>query len=116
MTEPKRAPVVAVLNSSSDVVEMLREVLDAEGFHAVTAHVPAIKRGQADLLSFFAEPDPREVIYDIAPPDKENWTFFRLIVDTESDKQRPFLGTTTNKRAMDEQVGPTPTFELIGKP
>jgi CheY-like chemotaxis protein len=116
MPAQRSAPVVAVFNASEEVVGMLRAALEAEGFHTISAHVPDIKRGQEDLLAFLEKHDPPVIIYDISLPYEENWTFLRLIMDLESAKGRQFVVTTTNKRALEELVGPTPTFELVGKP
>src|SRR4051812_736047 len=52
-----RRTVVAVLNASTDVLELLREALVDEGFAVVTAKVPEIKRGQEDLIAFLHEHD-----------------------------------------------------------
>jgi DNA-binding response OmpR family regulator len=109
-------PLIAVLNSSNDVVGMLRLVLEEEGFKTVTAHVPEVKQGQEDLLAFFARHNPRVVIYDVSLPYAENWTFLRLVLDTAAAKGRHFVVTTPNKTALEEAVGDTGTIELIGKP
>src|SRR5687768_8176983 len=97
---------VAILNSNEDVLEMLRLAIEHSGaFNTVTAHVPEIKRGQEDFLAFLAEHDPAVIIYDLAPPYRENWTFLKLILDTESVKHRHFVLTTANKRLLQEAAG-----------
>jgi DNA-binding response OmpR family regulator len=116
MTTPSPAPVVAVLNSSEDIVGMLREVLQEEGFTVVTAQVPDIKAGREDVVAFLRRYDPQVVLYDISPPYEANWTFFRLVQDTEAAKGRPFVVTTTNQRALAELVGEAAVVELLGKP
>ena len=116
MTEPEPATVVAVINTSDDIVTLLRQVLDDEGYRSVSAHIPDIKQGREDLVAFLEEHDPRVIIYDIGPPYEENWTFFRLIQDLDAVKGRRFVVTSTNKRALEEQVGPTDVIELVGKP
>jgi CheY-like chemotaxis protein len=112
----KRPPVVAIFNSSEDVIQVLRQSLEAEGFPTVTAHVPDIKSGKEDLLAFLDHHDPAVIVYDVSVPYQENWTFLQLIRDTEAAGRRAFIVTTTNKRALEEIVGPTNTTELIGKP
>jgi DNA-binding NtrC family response regulator len=116
MASGEPAPVVAVLNASEDVVGMLREALQEEGFTVVTAHVPDIKAGREDLIAFLRRYDPRVVVYDISPPYEENWTFLRLIQDTEAARGRAFVLTTTNRRALAEVIGETVAIELLGKP
>ncbi len=108
--------MIAVFNSSDDVVALLRETLQEEGFTVVTAHVPDIKAGRQDVLDLLRRYDPPVVIYDISPPYAENWTFFRLLQDTDAARGRQFILTTTNLRALAETVGETKAIELIGKP
>jgi DNA-binding response OmpR family regulator len=108
--------VIAVFNSSDDVVALLRETLQEEGFTVVTAHVPDIKAGRQDVLDLLRRYDPPVVIYDISPPYAENWTFFRLLQDTDAARGRQFILTTTNLRALAETVGEAKAIELIGKP
>jgi DNA-binding NarL/FixJ family response regulator len=109
-------PVIAVFNSNADVVHMLREVLQEAEFVVVTAQVPDIKTGQEDLVAFLRRYDPAVIVYDIAPPYAENWTFLRLIQDTDAARGRAFVVTTTNQRALAEVAGETAPIELLGKP
>lgn len=107
---------VAVLNTSDDIVELLEKVFEHEGFTTVTGHLDDVKRGRLDLKRFLNEHDPRVVVYDIAPPYEENWTFLQLVRDTDVAKQRAFVLTTTNKSVLEQLVGPTGAFEIVGKP
>jgi len=109
-------PVVAVFNSSEDTVEMLRLLLEHEGFQTATGHVPDIKRGRTDLLAFVEQHRPSVIVYDISPPLEQNWTFLRLVQNTEALKGCGWVITTTNKEALEGLVGTTGTFELLGKP
>jgi len=111
-----RAPVVAVINSSTDVVQLLRTALEEEGYTTATAHVTEIKQGQQDVVDFFERYDPRVVIYDVSLPYAENWTFFKLIRDTQAAQGREFIVTTPNKRALEEAIGGAEAVELVGKP
>ena len=107
---------VAVINSNEDLIELLRIVLAQAGLDTVTAHVPDIKRGREDLLSFVAQHEPAVIVYDIVPPYDENWNFLRLLQDLQVMQGRRWVLTTTNKRALDELVGDTGSFEILGKP
>src|SRR5438309_1740826 len=99
------AQTIAVLNSNEDVVEMLRTVLEQAGFNTVSTHVPDIKRGEEVFVAFLETHDPAAVIYDIAPPYRENWNFLKLILDTQSAKRRHFILTTANERLLRDVVG-----------
>jgi hypothetical protein len=45
-------PIIAVFNSSSDTVELLRTVLEEQGFHTIVGHIPELKSGQVDLIAY----------------------------------------------------------------
>lgn len=110
-------PVVAVLNSSDDVVEMLRIVLEQAGVVAVTAHVDAIRRGEQSLTDFVAEHQPAVVIYDLAPPYDRSWRFLEHLRESDIMKGRKFILTTTNALRVREIVGDVAhVYEIVGKP
>lgn len=108
--------VVAVFNSSAEVINLLKLVLEEEGFSVVSGHVPELKSGEEDIADFFAEHDPQVIVYDVSLPYQANWQFFQWVQRLGEEQGRRFVVTTTNKRALDELVGRTPAFELVGKP
>ena len=112
----ERPPVVAVVNSSEDVVTLIRQVLEEEGFSTVAGHVPHFKSGKDDLLAFLESHDPAAVVFDVAPPYEDNWRFLQLVRDTRSAEGRAFVVTTTNKAQLEKQVGDTGAIEVVGKP
>jgi DNA-binding NarL/FixJ family response regulator len=117
MSDPKYDDVVAVVNSNEDTVEMLRECLVHHGFTSVvTGHIHDFKTGAADFPRYLAEHDPAVLIYDIAIPYDRNWTFLRLLLDSESMRGRKVVLTTTNKKRLEELVGATDALEIVGKP
>ena len=107
---------VAVVNSSEDTVEMLRTLLEREGWEVVTAHVDDIKRGRYDLLQMLEGRDPRVVIWDVSPPYDQNWTFLKLVRSSRAMDERTVIVTTTNKPALERFVGPTDAVEIFTKP
>ena len=110
-------PTIAVINSNQDTTDMLREFLQLHGFTSVVVgHVTEIKRGHTDFLRFVDTHDPRIFVWDIGIPYEENWRFVLLMMDGAHMRGRRFVLTTTNKRALDQLVGPTDTIEIIGKP
>lgn len=116
MAPRRRDPVVAVINSSEEVVRVLRDALEDEGFKTVAAHVPDIKRGDEDLIAFLERHDPQAIIYDVSLPYEENWTFLKLVRNATAAQGRTFIVTTTNKDALESLVGETDTQEIVGKP
>ena len=111
-----RKPTIAVFNSSDDTVELLRTALEAEGFQTVVGHIPDVKKGEIDLIDFINHHTPEVIVYDISPPYDANWRFLRLVRSSEPLKKRQFVITTTNKPVIENLVGETEAFEIIGKP
>jgi DNA-binding NtrC family response regulator len=109
-------PIVAVINSNADTVEMLRLALQQRGIESVTAHIDDIKRGTLDFLRFLKDHDPRAVVYDIPPPYDQNWTFLTMLRTIEAMRGRAVIVTTTHKGNLEKLVGPTDAIEIVGKP
>ena len=117
MGDAKHERAVAVINSNEDTVEMLRHALQHAGFTSVvTGHVTEIRSGQTDFVKFLEEHDPCVLIYDISIPYENNWTFLKLLMDSQQMQGRKVVVTTTNKRRLDELVGATGALEIVGKP
>ena len=110
------APVVAVVNTSEDIVALRRARLSVDGVRPVAAFIPDCHEGREDLAAFLREHDPAVVLWDIALPYDRNWAYFQQASADEAARGRRFVLTTTNKRALEELVGPTPAHELVGKP
>jgi CheY-like chemotaxis protein len=107
---------VAIFNTSDDTVDALRLVFEQHGFATVSAHIDDIKRGEVDFVDFVTAHDPQAIVYDIAPPYDHNWTFLRLLRNTDVLRGRPVVLTTTHKANLERLVGPTDAIEIIGKP
>jgi DNA-binding response OmpR family regulator len=107
---------VAVINSSEDTVEMLRTLLEREGWETVQAHVDDIKRGRTDFLKYLETHDPQFLIWDVPPPYDHNWAFLQLVRSSRAMEGRVVIVTTTNKPALERFVGPTDAVEIFTKP
>ncbi len=44
------------------------------------------------------------------------WAYFQEVQASDALRDRRLILTTTNKRALEQLVGPTPTHELVGTP
>jgi DNA-binding response OmpR family regulator len=107
---------VAVINSSEDTVEMLRTLLEREGWETVQAHVDDIKRGRTDFLKYLETHDPQVIIWDVPPPYDHSWAFLQLVRSSHAMRDRVVIVTTTNKQALERFVGPTDAIEIFTKP
>jgi CheY-like chemotaxis protein len=106
-----------VFNSSDDVIELLRTVIEQAGFAVVVGHIDAIKRGQLDLLTFVQQHDPKVIVYDVAPPYDRNWLFLEHLRRRPPLLGRQFVLTTTNIARVRDAVGPSEhVYEVVGKP
>ena len=113
MPERSPQPLIACANSSEDLVALLADVMKQEGWRAVT-HVSPTKLGAEPTIEFLTQVQPHACIYAVSVPYQESWAVFQQV-----QRAVPGCGwvvTTTNKRALDELVGPTNTIEILGKP
>lgn len=115
MSTPSLPPVVAIVNTSEEISNLLVTVFQMEGFQTALAYTRDLKRGQINFDTWLAEHQPQVAVWDIAIPYEENWAFFQRVRAAHEQTLR-FVVTTTNKQALDSLVGETPAQEIIGKP
>jgi CheY-like chemotaxis protein len=111
-----KARIIAIFNTNPEVLELVRDSLQQAGMQAVVGHIDDLKRGRLDMIRFVEEHQPDVIVYDVAPPYDTNWTFLRLMRSSKVMQGRAFVVTTTNKRALEELIGPSDMVELLGKP
>src|SRR6266849_4719395 len=92
------------------------QALEDAGHATVVAHVDDLKRGRIDMVEFVEQHHPDVIVYDVAPPYDTNWTFLRVMRNSKVMQGRAFVVTTTNKKALDELIGPSDVVELLCKP
>ena len=110
-------PVVAVINSTPDIVDMLRIAIEQAGFVVVTALTFEVREGSVDIERFIAQHQPRVIVYDIAPPYEPNWKLFQHTAAMPVMRGRQFVLTSTNVRHVEKIAGPQHhVYEIIGKP
>ena len=97
---------------------MLGLALENAGFRTVAAKVYEMKRGIADFGEFISQYKPDVILYDIAPPYRENWDFLqRVVLTDEAAKDCRFVITTTNKKLVREVAGTDiDVYEVSEKP
>src|SRR5918993_4994074 len=98
-------PVVAILNSNDDLVEMMKTLIEKAGFTTVSGHVDEVRRGKLDLVNFVRQHDPRVIVYDLVPPYDRSWNYLLALRDSETMRGRPFVLTSVNAERAREVIG-----------
>lgn len=113
-----RPPAVAVINSSPDILDMLRIALEGAGLAMIGTYTHEIRDGKVDIEAFMRQHDPKVVLYDLAPPYQSNWRLFQHIAHLPVMEGRHFVLTTTNKTHVEKlaSAAKLPIFEIVGTP
>jgi hypothetical protein len=94
---PLQPPVVAVINTTPDAVDLVKDALERAGFLVVTGYTHDVRDGRLDLEMLLRMSDPAVVVWDLAPPYERNWAFLGMLRSTVLKGRRLVL-TTMNKR------------------
>ena len=110
-------PVVAILNSNDDLVEIMRSVLEQAGFITVSGHVDEVRRGELDLVNFVKQHDPAVIVYDLVPPYDRSWRYLEMLKSSDLFHGRSFVLTSVNAARARDTVGRDEmVYEVVGKP
>ena len=114
-TERDPRDVVAIINTSPDTIDLLKDLLERAGFLVVSTFTHHIRDGKLDLGAFLRTHEPRVIVYDIAPPYERNWQFFQHLRQTVLAGSR-FVLTTTNPSRVEPLVGrDEQVYEVVDK-
>jgi len=114
---PSTQRLIAVFNSSEDLVELLRIVLEQNGFVVVTGHIDELRHGKIDLRAFVEQYKPSAILYDLIPPYDRHWDFVDYLRTVSPLKGIRFILTSTNA-AMARQLAARSeeVIEVFGRP
>src|SRR5947207_5893269 len=102
---PSTLPVVAIFNSSDDMIELLRLEFERHDFVVLSAQVSEVRRGTIDLKSMLDQHKPQVIVYDLIPPYDRQWQFLDHLRQTSPLNGIPFVITSTNEKAARELSG-----------
>ena len=111
-----RHPVAAIINTSPDTIDLLKDVLERAGFLVVTGYTHDIRDGRLDIEAFLRTHRPGVIVYDVAPPYQRSWDFLQHLRTTALNGYR-FVITTTNQAQVEALVNrDEKVYEVIGTP
>jgi CheY-like chemotaxis protein len=102
---PEQPTTVAIVNTTPDAVEMLREVLSSAGFVVVSCFTHDIRDGKVDFASFMRQHKPRVIAYDLAPPYERNFRLFEHVRALPAVEGTHFVLTSVNPANVADLVG-----------
>ena len=98
-----KLPVVAVVNTNPDLVELLKARIETAGFVVLVMHIAEIRAG-LDLTAVLEQHEPQVVVFDVVAPFDRNWRFLQHLRET-AFRDRRFVLTTPNAVALSRLVG-----------
>lgn len=105
-----------LLNSQPDTITLLSDwfgALGASVHHLKTLELcHRLEESRSLINTIHAD----VVLFDLSIPYAQNWQCFKHVNEAGLFGATPVILTTTNRRALDQIIGPTEAFELIGTP
>lgn len=105
--------LIACVDSSEDVLLLLRDRMVDAGYRAVTFASP-IRYGPQPVVDFLTYLAPQLAIYTVAPPYRESWAEYQFV--RREVPECPLVPVTTHKEALERIVGPTDALEVLAAP
>jgi DNA-binding response OmpR family regulator len=96
---------VAIVNTTPDAVQMLRQALTTAGFVVVSCYTHDIRDGKVDLEAFVRQHRPRVIAYDLAPPYAANFQLFEHVRAMPAVQGCQFVLTSVNPSNVSNLVG-----------
>ena len=102
---PPAGSVVAVVNTSPDTVDLLRDTVERAGFLVVSCYSHDIREGRLDFEAFMRAHKPAVIAYDIAPPYDRNISLYRHVRTMDATTGVQFVITATNADRVQKLLG-----------
>ena len=108
-------PAVLIVNGSEDALDLLRQILEAEGFRAWGVRAWELDHGKEDPRALLRLVKPDVIIYDVSLPYDLAWAYFTHFRSLPEAQGVPVVLTTTNRKGAEALTGPG-VLELLLKP
>jgi CheY-like chemotaxis protein len=102
MAEPV---TVAIVNTTPDTVQMVRDALHPAGFLVVSCFTHDIRDAKVDFAAFLRLHKPRVILYDLAPPYERNFQLFQHVRAMPDVADVQFVVTSVNPKNVQGLVG-----------
>jgi hypothetical protein len=109
-------PIVAVITRTTEITDLLRILLEDEGFIVATAYIHEFRQGQLDPAAFCATHQLNAVIYEITLPYQSAWQFFQQHFLPACGLPSKHFILTTKMFNPSSLAGLPPTLKLIEQP
>jgi CheY-like chemotaxis protein len=111
-----KRPAVYILNTSEDIVEMIRVVLERAGFAVASGFIDDLQRGRLDLTQQLELHRPSVILFDISMPYDRRWRVLQELRTSPIAAGIRFVLTSTNIRRLREAVGTNESvLEIAGE-
>jgi DNA-binding NarL/FixJ family response regulator len=97
-------PVVFVINTNPDLVELLKARIEAAGFVVMVLHIAKIRSGALDVGAMVAQHNPLVIVYDVVMPYERNWQMLEHL-RSKVFAERQLVITTPNEGALRRLLG-----------
>lgn len=105
-----------LLNSHQDTIDLLSDWFAAQGAIVHYARTLELCRQSDKARALLEAIRPHVILFDLAVPYRQNWECLQRMMAAHAFDAIPVILTTANRRALDELVGPTDAFEILGTP
>jgi CheY-like chemotaxis protein len=105
-----------LLNSQPDTIALLSDWFGALGATVHHFRTLDLCRRLEEAPALLEDIRPDVILFDLSIPYAQTWQCFRKVSEAGLFGQIPLVLTTTNRSALDQIVGPTDAFEIIGTP
>jgi hypothetical protein len=96
---------IAIINTTPDAVDYLRNVFEQAGFMVVTCFSYDIRDAVIDFEAFMRHHQPRVIVYELAPPYEPNLRLFHHVRKMPATQSAHFVVTAMNPARVIELVG-----------
>lgn len=95
---------ILVVDDEPKIVEMVRVILESEGFKVIEA------LSGAECLRIIKRSSPDAILLDIMMPDMDGWVVYRKIKENDKTASIPVIMLTARAGTIDREMG----LDVIG--